>query len=95
MIIISESFFFPFFLRIQSTFGDTFIIVSPSTDTLERLRLSRVNLFVLIVSTFGCCYFIFLSFELADNIDIFLGSSFSVSSVSVFEEDLDLSNEGN
>ena len=42
----------------------------------------------------GSCSYIFLSSELANGKDIFLVSSFTVCSVSVFEEDPDLSNEG-
>ena len=52
-------------------------------------------MFLIIVITVGCCYLIFLSSELADEIDLFLVSIFTVSFVSVFEEDLDLSNEVN
>ena len=82
-------------LGIRSPFGDTVIILSPCTDILERLRLSLNNLFFPIFITVGCCSLIFLSSKLADDIDLFLVYSFTVSYVSVFEEDLDLSNEVN
>ena len=42
----------------------------------------------------GSCYSIFLSSELGNGKDIFLVSSFTVYSVSVFEADPDLCNEG-
>ena len=84
MIEISEIFFFPFSLGIRSLSGDTVLIISPCTEILERLKLSLINLFFLIVITVGFCYLIFLSSELADDIDIFLVSSFIVSYISFF-----------
>ena len=94
VIEIYESFFFSFFLGIRSLSSDIVFILSPWTDILEGLWFSLLNFF-LIVITVGCCYFIFSSSELADYINLFLVSCFPVSSVKVFEEDLDLSNEGN
>ena len=84
MIEVSDSFFFPFFLGIRSPSSDTVIV--------EQLQSSRADLFVLIVISVGSCYSIFLSSELANDKYHFLVSSFTMCSVSVFEEDPDLSN---
>ena len=87
-------FLFLFFLGIRYPSGDTVVIISPRTDILERPRMSLINFSFLIVITVGCCSLIFLSSELADDIDI-LVSCFTVSYVLVFEEILYLSNEDN
>ena len=93
MIEISESFLFFFLLGIRYLSGDLVVMLSPYTDILEIPRLSLI--FFLIVITVDCCYLILLSSELDDDIDLFLVSSFTVSSVSFFKEDFDLSNEVN
>ena len=74
-------------------YGDTVVILAPCTDILETLGLSLLNMSFLIIISFGCCYFVYLSYKLADEIDLVLFCGFTVSSVSVIEEDLDLSNE--
>ena len=52
-------------------------------------------LLFLILISFGCGFLVFLSYKLADEIDLVLVSSVTVSYVSVLEEDLGLSNEVN
>ena len=73
--------------------GDTVIILDPCTDTLETLGVSLLNLSFLNFISFGCCFLKSLPDKLADGIDPVLFSGFTVSYVSVIEEDLDLSNE--
>ena len=73
--------------------GDTVVTLSPCTDILETLLLSLVNLLFKIPIYFGCRLLVFLSSKLADEIDLNLVSGIAASSVSVLEEDLDLSNE--
>ena len=71
MIEIYEGFFFFFLLWIGSPSSDSFGILYPFTYILERLRFSLINLFFLVLITFGYCYLIFLSSELADKVDLF------------------------
>ena len=94
MIEISESFFFLFFLGIRYPSGDIVVVLHPFTYILETLRLSLINFFLILIS-FGCFSLTFLSSKLADEIDIVLVFGVIVSSVSILEEDLDLSNEVN
>ena len=54
--------------------------------------MSLINLSFIII---GCFSLVSLSSKLADEIDLVLFYGFTVSSVSVLEEDLDLSNELN
>ena len=68
--------------------GDTVVILDPGLDIIERLGLS---LFTFI--SFGCSVLILLSDKLADEIDLYLFSVFTVYSVSVHLEALDLSND--
>ena len=76
-----------------SLFGGTVVILAPCTDILETLGFSPLNLLSLNFITFGCCYLVYLSSKLADEIDLVLFCGFTVSHVSVLEEDPDLSNE--
>ena len=87
--------FFSFFPGIWSPSGETVVILSTGTDTLETLQLSRANLFVFILIYFGSSSSIFLSSELDNDNDLFIVSIFTVFYVSVLEEDPDLPNEGN
>ena len=95
VIEISESFIFKLFLEIRSLSGDVVVVLLPCTDIMEALQLSLIDFWFLIIINFGCCYLVSLSSKLADEIDLVLVFGFTVSSVSVLEEDLDLSNEVN
>ena len=88
-------FYFLFFLGIRSSPGNIVVVLPPCTDILETLRLSLNNLSFLIPISFGCCSLIFLSSKLADENGLVLVYGVTVSSVSVLEENLDLSNEVN
>ena len=72
--------------------SDTVVILSICTEILETLRLSLINLLFLIIICFGCCYFASLSSKLDDETDLVLFCGFTVSYISVLEEDPDLSN---
>ena len=72
---------------------NTVVILAPCTYKLETLGLSLLNLSFLHFISFVFYFLLSLSSKLADEIDLVLFSGFNVSSVSVLEEDLDLSNE--
>ena len=95
VIKISESFFLKLFLGIQYPSVNIVVLLPPCTNILETLRLSLINFLFLFIHYFGCCSLVYLSSKLADEIDPVLVCGFTVSSVSVIEEDLYLSNEVN
>ena len=72
---------------------DTVVILATCTYILETLGLSLLNFSFLTIISFGCCSLVFLSSKLADEIYLVLFCGFTVSFVSVLEEELDLSNE--
>ena len=74
-------------------YGDTVVILPPCKDILETLRLTLHNFSCIIIMYFGCCYLVYLSSKLVAETDFVLFCCFTVSSVSVPEEYLDLSNE--
>ena len=78
---------------IQYFFWDTVVTLDPFTAILEKLGVSLLNFSFLNFISFGCCFLVYLSDKLADEIDLVLFSGFTVYYVSVLEEDLDLSNE--
>ena len=73
--------------EIQSLSGDTIVILSPSLDILETL-----SLLLLTFIYFGFSILVLLSDKLYYEIDLVFFSGFTVSYVSVLEEDPDLSN---
>ena len=73
--------------------GNTVVILAPWTDIIETLGVSLLNFSFLNFIYFDCFFLVSLSSKLAGEIDLVLFSGFIVSSVSVLEEDLDLSNE--
>ena len=93
MIEIYENFFLLSLRGIRSLSDYTVFILAPCTDILETLGVSLLNFSFLNFIYFGCCFLIFLSDKLADEIDLVLFSGFTVSSVSVLSEDHELSNE--
>ena len=73
--------------------GDTVVILAPCTYILETVGVSLLNFSFLSFIYFGCCFLVFLSDKLADEIYPVLFSGFTVSCVSVLPEDPELSNE--
>ena len=73
--------------------GDTVVILDLCTDILETLGLSLLNMSFLNLIYFGCFSLVSLPYKLAHEIDLVLFLGFNLSSVSVLEEVLDLSNE--
>ena len=68
--------------------GDTVFTLAPGLDILEILELSLIKFIY-----FGCSVLILLSDKMSDEIDLCLFSFFTVSSVSIILETLDLSND--
>ena len=73
--------------------GDKVVILDPCTDILETLGLSLLHLSFLNFISVCCCFLVSLSSKLADEINLVLFGGFTVYSVEVLEEDLDLPNE--
>ena len=74
-------------------YGDKVIILPPCKDILETLGLTLHNFSCIIIMYFDCCSSVSLSSKLVAETDFVLFCCFTVSSVTVLGEHLDLSNE--